>query len=86
MEDRHQADRIPSWRELFALVSAHRGKVTGALGGLVVAGMVMRYGLGWTGFILLCAYIGYRLGKHVDDEKESFLRVIERYLPPGGDR
>lgn len=69
-----------------AFLHAHRGKMLGALGGVILALMVMRYGLGWTGFIVLCGYVGYRLGKHVDDEKESFLRVIERYLPPGGNR
>ncbi len=86
MEERRPAARIPTVGEILTFLQPHRGKVSGAVGGVIVASMVMRYGLGWTGFILLCGYIGYRLGKHVDEEKEGFLKVIERYLPPGGGR
>jgi uncharacterized membrane protein len=68
-------------RELF---SQHRHKVLGALGGLTFALLVIRFGLLWTLFILLCTGIGYWIGKRLDEEPESLVQIIDRLFPPGG--
>jgi len=78
---------VPSLRILITrMLARHWGKLFGSLAGLVVALMIMRVGIWWTTFTALCVYVGYRLGKQVDDQKESFFAIIEKYLPPGGTR
>ncbi len=66
------------------LAEGHRYKVLGALGGLVIALLVIRFGFAWTMFILLCTGIGYWVGKRLDEEPDSLVRILERMIPPGG--
>lgn len=62
----------------------HRYKVIGGLGGLVLALMVVRFGFLWTLFIALVSGTGYWVGKRLDEEPESLVRIFERLMPPGG--
>lgn len=66
------------------LAQNHRYKVIGGLGGLVLALMVVRFGFLWTVFIALCSGIGYWVGKRLDEEPESLVRILDRLMPPGG--
>jgi len=66
------------------MAATHRYKILGGLGGLVFAMLVIRFGILWTLFILLCCGIGYWVGKRFDEEPESLLRILERLIPPGG--
>jgi len=66
------------------LAATHRYKILGAVGGLVFAMLVIRFGILWTLFILLCCGIGYWVGKRLDEEPDSLLRILERLIPPGG--
>ncbi len=66
------------------LAANHRYKVLGGLGGLVFALLVIRYGLLWTLFILVCSGTGYWLGKRLDEEPESLMQMLDRLTPPGG--
>jgi uncharacterized membrane protein len=66
------------------LAARHRYKILGAVGGLVFAMLVIRFGILWTLFILLCCGIGYWIGKRLDEEPDSLLRILERLIPPGG--
>lgn len=66
------------------LVEHHRNRILGALIGLIFALLVIRFGLLWTLFILLCVGIGYWVGKRLDEEPESLLHIFDRLLPPGG--
>lgn len=65
------------------LAEHHRYKVFGSLGGLVFALLVIRFGFSWTVFILLCAGTGYWVGKRLDEEPESLVRMLDRLIPPG---
>jgi len=65
------------------LVDQNRYRILGALGGLVFALLVIRFGLFWALFILLCVGIGYWVGKRLDEEPESLFRMLDRWLPPG---
>jgi uncharacterized membrane protein len=57
----------------------NRGKVIGLLAGLTFGIMVIKVGFWQTLFITLCLYIGYIIGKRIDDN-ESLQEVIERIL------
>lgn len=66
------------------LAERHRNKVLGLLGGLVFALLIIRLGLLWTLFIILCAGTGYWVGKRLDEEPESLVEILDRILPRGG--
>jgi len=66
-----------------SLLENHRGKFLGSCAGLLVALSIIRIGFWWTVFIVLCCYVGYHIGRRVDDQKENLVEIIERYLPPG---
>ena len=61
----------------------HRYKLLGALIGLVFSVLVMTIGLLWTFFVAVCVFIGYQVGKRMDEEKEDLADILERYLPHG---
>jgi len=86
MKDQEELPFPSFWVLVTRILARHWGKVVGSVLGLVVALMIMRVGIWWTAFSALCVYIGYRLGKQMDDQKESFFAIIEKYLPPGGAR
>ncbi len=66
------------WEE----VQRNRGKILGAIAGLIISLMVMDFGFLWTAFIVGCTYLGYRVGKAMDEHKENIVEVLERLLPP----
>lgn len=66
------------WQELLVeVLRYHRGKLTGALVGLLFALLVLAFGFLQTIFIALCMFIGYIIGKRIDDN-ESIREVMER--------
>jgi len=66
------------------LLTNHRGKLFGALIGLIFALSVLRFGLLSALFIFMAAFVGYHIGKRIDEGADGSLSdVLERYLPPG---
>lgn len=59
------------------LLHHHRGKTFGVLAGLLFGGLVIGIGFLQTVFVSCCIYIGYIIGKRVDDN-ESIRDVMER--------
>ncbi len=71
------------WEKLLSeLWGKHRGKLVGALVGLGLSLLILKYGLFGAVFILVCVLVGYFVGKRVD-EGEDFWGVVDRYLPSG---
>ncbi len=75
------------WEKLASgILTNHKGKLYGTVLGLLVPLMIMRFGLPWTIFILASTYVGYRIGKRIDESQESLeenlAEIIDRYLPP----
>ncbi len=67
-----------NWWEL---LTRHWGKLAGALGGLVFALLVVRYGF-WNGlFIVICIALGLYLGWRID-EHQGLRNFLEKLLPP----
>ncbi|NPV70868.1 MAG: DUF2273 domain-containing protein [Firmicutes bacterium] len=66
------------WEE----VLRNRGKMLGALAGLIISLMIMDFGFLWTAFIVACTYAGYRIGKGMDDHKENIVEILDRWFPP----
>lgn len=65
------------WRILSTeMLQHHRGKTIGILLGLVFGLLVITIGLLQTVFVVLCIYVGYIVGKRVDDN-ESIKDVME---------
>lgn len=71
------------WEWLREMAEEHGYKVLGALGGLVFALLVVRFGW-WALFILVCSGLGYWVGKRLDEGPESLFQLLARLLPPGG--
>lgn len=72
------------WEELLRdLIENHRGKLLGALFGLVFALMIIRFGFWWSLFIAVFVFVGYWVGKRMDDHKEDLVDVLDKFLPPG---
>ena len=68
------------WRQvLIELAANHRGKLFGTILGLVFALFVITLGFLQTIFVACCIYIGYIIGKRIDDN-ESIRDVMERIL------
>ena len=59
------------------IIFIHRGKFIGSLIGLTFSVLVIKYGFLQTLFIGVCIYIGYVVGKRVDDN-ESLREVMDR--------
>jgi len=49
------------------LMTEHRGKVIGVLLGLLASILFISYGFWRTIFIIFCIFIGYFIGKKIDD-------------------
>lgn len=64
-----------------AIWENHKGKLTGALIGLIFGVSVMMIGFFWTLFISGCVLIGFFIGKRIDEEKESLGEILEKYFP-----
>lgn len=72
-----------NWREIWDRIRPHQGRLIGAAIGLAFALLVRHYGFLWAIFISLCVAAGYFVGKRVDEDKERWLELLEKYLPPG---
>lgn len=72
------------WNDfLRELAENHRGKVLGALVGLVFALLILRFGFLQALFIGLLVLIGFMIGKRLDDTKEDIWDMLDKLLPPG---
>lgn len=68
------------WRELLKeLLTYHRGKFLGAITGLLFGILVITVGFLQTVFVVICLYVGYVIGKRVDDN-ESLREVVDHLL------
>ena len=63
----------------------NRGKVNGALIGLVLSILILSIGFFRTLLIALFVFGGYYIGKKVDN-KEDIIEFLDRILPSGWDR
>ncbi|MBZ4652719.1 MAG: hypothetical protein JG781_54 [Peptococcaceae bacterium] len=66
------------WEKVLTeLMRFHRGKIFGIFFGLLFSILVITVGFLQTIFIACCIYVGYIIGKRVDDN-ESLKEVMER--------
>lgn len=65
---------------LKALVLYH-GRIIGTAAGIVLAFLLLHYGVLRTSFILVLSSLGYFLGSRIDSN-EDLRSLLERLLPP----
>lgn len=66
------------WEDLLLeILRSHRGKLFGAVVGLFFALLVIVLGFFQSIFVACCIFIGYIIGKRVDDN-ESVREIMER--------
>lgn len=71
------------WNDLWRdIAENHRGKVLGALCGLVFALLMLRFGFFQALFIALLVLVGFLIGKRLDETKEDLWDLLDRLLPP----
>ncbi|WP_236614588.1 DUF2273 domain-containing protein [Sporomusa ovata] len=63
----------------------HSGKLLGVVFGFVFGILVLSFGFFRTLFVVLCAVVGYIVGKRID-QKEDILEILDKLLPPGYNR
>ncbi len=72
------------WERLFKeLFENNRGKTVGSLIGLAVGLSIYKLGFLWTIFIAICVFVGYHIGRRMDEDKEGLMDILDRLLPPG---
>jgi uncharacterized membrane protein len=64
------------------LWQTHRGRMLGAIAGLVLGILFLTLGFLRTIFLLILVAGGYLLGGKIDS-KEDLLELLDRILPPG---
>ena len=70
---------ILDWELLRSLLTNHRGKLGGALVGLLFGIFAVTWGLGKALFIMICLVVGYAIGSRLDNNK-GFKQLIERFF------
>ncbi|MCX7885205.1 MAG: DUF2273 domain-containing protein [Caloramator sp.] len=69
------------WKETFLnIFHNNEGKFIGTVIGLIIAIFVLSIGFFKTLFIAICAFMGYYIGKKIDN-KESIVEIIQKILP-----
>lgn len=68
------------------VLESHRGKLIGSVIGLLVALLIMWVGFLWSLFVMACVFVGFWIGKRMDDHKENLVDVLDRILPPGNEQ
>jgi uncharacterized membrane protein len=63
------------------LIAYYHGRIIFTAGGIVLAFLIIHYGLLRTAFILALGGLGYFIGSRVDSN-EDLRSVLERVLPP----
>ncbi|NPV90389.1 MAG: DUF2273 domain-containing protein [Firmicutes bacterium] len=58
----------------------HRGKMIGIISGLLLGILVLTLGFWRAIFICLCIFIGYLVGKMVDEKVVDFREVVQRII------
>ncbi len=66
---------------LVGLFEHHRGKILGLLAGFLISILLLTVGFLKTFFIVGCSFVGYIIGKKIDNH-EDFRDIIDRILPP----
>ncbi|MGE5559902.1 MAG: DUF2273 domain-containing protein [Chloroflexota bacterium] len=64
-------------------LSRNRGRVFGALTGLILALLILHYGLLRAIFICAMVVIGYVVGRWLDDDQAGLSDLLDRFLPNG---
>ena len=67
---------------LWELWQQHRGKILGGILGLIIGIIIIALGFLKALFVILCALLGYYIGKSIDN-KESLRDLVDKILPPG---
>ncbi|AEE91543.1 conserved protein of unknown function [Tepidanaerobacter acetatoxydans Re1] len=60
----------------------HRGKILGGILGLLIGIIIIAIGFLKALFVILCALVGYYIGKSIDN-KEDIRDILDKILPPG---
>jgi len=61
----------------------HKGRVIGALTGLVLSILIIWIGFFQSLFIALCVFVGYYIGKKFESDKNFIRKLLNKLLPPG---
>ena len=62
-----------SWQVL-ELLFRHRGKIIGAIVGVVLSWMVLGFGVWRTLFVIVCMAVGIYAGARIDEDKNTVWR------------
>lgn len=69
--------------EVKQFLARNRGRIIGALAGLIIAMLIIHYGFFRALFICAMVAIGYIIGKRLDDEQSGLSDLLDRFLPNG---
>lgn len=69
------------WRITQEILTYHRGKVLGITLGLIFGWFAISYGFFKAVFVTICIFLGFMIGKRVDESKDV-KKVFERFFGP----
>lgn len=70
-------------RRFYKFYRNYRQCINGAIIGLVLGLMFVILGIFKTLVIAACIFVGFFLGKKVNEDKDFFKKLLDRILPPG---
>ncbi len=71
-----------NFSETLNYLATKKGRLMGVLVGILLGFAIMKYGFWKTLFIMICAGLGYFIGKRIDDQR-GFEDILEQVLPRG---
>lgn len=71
-----------NFSEVLNYLATKKGRLMGILVGILLGFAIMKYGFWKTLFIMICAGLGYFIGKRIDDQR-GFEDILEQVLPRG---
>ena len=69
--------------KILELLRDRNAGTLGAVGGFIVAILLVKYGLFRTLFILLLTFIGYFIGSKIFRDRDRIKDFLDKLLPPG---
>lgn len=69
------------WPDIKRIIDKNRGKVVGAVIGLLISIFYISFGFLRATFIIISVGIGYFIGKRIDDDKD-FIQTVKKLLGP----
>ena len=71
------------FEDFIAYYKRHKGRINGAIIGLVIAILIISFGIINSILIALFVFAGYYIGKKLENDKNFIRKLFDKLFPPG---